>query len=198
MSGSRLHKCLYPVSNTERWKTDYGRHQRQVNVRQILNIVRRSSHSVLTLLGIIWQIIISARPHQIIISDFLHSKRQHQAGPMTGLDAVPKSDSQALSSRYQNKNFLSPLIPWLCDPSLSSHDDLSIKNFPAKYLIESAQMWFWIFFTPLRWSLKMIEYQNIPNEGWEEKEWEEWVVKCENCCWGINVKVPVRKFCYLI
>ena len=45
---------------------------------------------------------------------------------------------------------------------------------------------------------KMIEYQNILNEGRQEEEWEEWVVKCENCCCEISVKVPVRKFCYLI
>ena len=51
MSGSQLHKYLYPVSNTERWKTDYGRHQRQVNVRKIINILQCCSHSILVLVS---------------------------------------------------------------------------------------------------------------------------------------------------
>lgn len=71
MSGSRLHKCLYPVSNTERWKTDYGRHQRQVNVRKIINILQCCSHSILVLVSSDRSL--SKGPgDQIIISDFLH------------------------------------------------------------------------------------------------------------------------------
>ena len=71
MSGSGLHKCLYPVSNTERWKTDYGRHQRQVNVRKIINILQCCSHSILVLVSSDRSL--SQGPgDQIIISDFLH------------------------------------------------------------------------------------------------------------------------------
>ena len=175
MPGSELHTAI-SLANTDRWKTDCGRHLRQVNVRKIINILHCCSHSICC-----W-------------SHLTDHYLRHQGDPIiisfwfpTFQKAAPTRSNVFLVSVHTTHYTISGLI-WAetLDRDNTSHSRAEVTGkfnlwhfqpdsmSSGLHLSDRQHVFFsqriecdlsLFFHTWQRWSLKMIEHQNILNEG---------------------------------